>query len=81
MREVPVSRKLSTIEEWCQGKIFLFGEDITGTEVTNPKTVLGPSPGEDVGFRDHFYPVTFNDTYRMITPMESFRAKKDGQKM
>jgi hypothetical protein len=30
-----------------------FGEKITGTKVTNPKTVLGSSLGEDVGFRDN----------------------------
>jgi hypothetical protein len=34
--------------------MFFFGEEITGTKVTNPKTVLGSSPGEDVGFRDNF---------------------------
>jgi hypothetical protein len=32
----------------------LFGEEITGTKATNTISVLGSSPGEDVGFRDHF---------------------------
>jgi hypothetical protein len=48
MRMVSVARKLSMREERCQGKIC-FGEEIAGTKVTDPKTVLGLSPTE-VGF-------------------------------
>jgi hypothetical protein len=55
VKAVPVARKLSTIEERCQEKIVCFGDEITGTKVTNPKTVLGSSLGEDVGFRDNFF--------------------------
>jgi hypothetical protein len=33
-------------------KIVCFGEEITRTEVVNPKTVLSSSLGGDVGFRD-----------------------------
>jgi hypothetical protein len=36
----------------AKNKIVCFGEEITGTEVTNPKTALGSSLGEDVEFRD-----------------------------
>jgi hypothetical protein len=31
-----------------------FGEEITGTEVINPKNGLDLSLGEDVGFTDNF---------------------------
>jgi hypothetical protein len=36
-----------------------FSEEITGTEVTDLKTVLGSSLDEDVGFRDNnfFYDI------------------------
>jgi hypothetical protein len=37
--------------------IVCFGEEITGTEVTNPKTVLRSGLGEDFGFRDNFYDI------------------------
>jgi hypothetical protein len=33
-------------------KIICFSEEITGIKVTNPKTVLGSSLGED-GFRNN----------------------------
>jgi hypothetical protein len=35
-------------------KFVSFGEEIIGTKVTNPKTVLGSSLGEDLGFRDNY---------------------------
>jgi hypothetical protein len=47
-----------------------FSEEITGTKVTNPKTVQG----EDVEFRDIVIIITsmiFNDTYQIIRPMVS----------
>jgi hypothetical protein len=47
---------------------------MTGTKVTYPKTVLDSSLGEDVGFKDNFFSMTFNDTYGMIRPMVSFWA-------
>jgi hypothetical protein len=47
-----VARKISTIEERRQDIIICFGEEVTGTKVTDPKTVVGSSLGEDVGFRD-----------------------------
>jgi hypothetical protein len=43
-----------------------FGEEITGTKVTNPKTVLGSSPGE-------FVPVIFNCKYQAY---DKFSASK-----
>jgi hypothetical protein len=52
MKMVSVGWKLCTIEERRKEK-NCFGEEITGTMVTNPKTVLGSSLGEDVGFRDN----------------------------
>jgi hypothetical protein len=42
-----VARKLGTIDDGAKIKIVRFGEDITGTQVTNRKAVLGSSPGED----------------------------------
>jgi hypothetical protein len=55
VRVVSVALKLITAEERRQGE-SCFGEDITGTEVTNPKTVLGSSPGKDDVFGDNnFY--------------------------
>jgi hypothetical protein len=66
---VSVVRKLSTIEE-RRKEHNCFGEEITGAEVTNPKTVLGSS-----GFRNgDNLSVILNDTYRMIRRMVSFRA-------
>jgi hypothetical protein len=32
-----------------------FDDKTTGTRITNPKTVLGPNPGEYVGFREKFW--------------------------
>jgi hypothetical protein len=37
------------IEERNQEQNY-FGDDITGAKVTNPKTVVCSSPGDDVGF-------------------------------
>jgi hypothetical protein len=45
------ARKAIKVEKRCQG----IGEEITGIKVTNPKTVLGACPGEEVGFRDFLY--------------------------
>jgi hypothetical protein len=39
----------------AKNKLLCFGEEITGTKVTNSKTVLGSSLGEDVGFGDNFF--------------------------
>jgi hypothetical protein len=55
VKKISVARKLSTIEERLQTKFICFGEDITGTEATNPKSVLVSCPGEDFGFRDNFF--------------------------
>jgi hypothetical protein len=46
-----VTPKLSTREERGKAKFVRFGEEITGTRVTNPKTVLGSSLGKYFGFR------------------------------
>jgi hypothetical protein len=43
-----------------KNKIVCFGEEITGTKVTNPKTVLGSSLGADVGFRDHNFFLSYD---------------------
>jgi hypothetical protein len=52
VKVVYVARKLSTIEK-RQDQIC-FGEETTGTKATtSKKSVLGSSPGEDVGFRDN----------------------------
>jgi hypothetical protein len=77
MKMVLVARKLSTIDEQRKEQ-NCFGEGITGTKVTNPKNILGSSSVED-GFKDNFS-VIFNDTYRMIRPMLSFRAIKIDKK-
>jgi hypothetical protein len=50
---VSVARKLSTREERRQAKCNHFDQEITGTKVTNPKTDLSWSLGEDVGHRDN----------------------------
>jgi hypothetical protein len=57
---VSVARKLSTIEERRKEQNCFLGEEITGTKVTNPKTLLGSSLGEDVRFRDD-YDINFYD--------------------
>jgi hypothetical protein len=49
-----------------------------GTKVTNPKSVLVSSPGEDVGYRNNFS--CDIQRYEMIRPMESFRAIKIDKK-
>jgi hypothetical protein len=41
------------LEEWNQDKIIYFGEEITEVIITNPKTVLGSSAGEDVWFTNN----------------------------
>jgi hypothetical protein len=53
VKMVHVARKLNTIEEQGKDQIVHFGKEITGTKVTSPKTVLGSSLGEDVGFRNN----------------------------
>jgi hypothetical protein len=60
MKMVSVARKLSTTE-WRK-KNVCFSEDITGTKVTNPKTVLGSNLSEDFEFRDFF-----SDIQRYVT--------------
>jgi hypothetical protein len=67
----------------AKNKIVCFGEEITGTKFTNPKTVQGSSLGEDAGFRDNNNDISFmifNDIYRTIRPTESLRAIKIGKK-
>jgi hypothetical protein len=54
----------------AKAKFVRFGKEITGTKVTNPKTVLGSSLSEDFGFRDNFFfniqrYVTLGMTYNM----------------
>jgi hypothetical protein len=56
-----VAPKLSIKEERRKAKFGRFGEEVTGTKVTYPKTVLGSSLGEGFGFRDNFS-IKFNDT-------------------
>jgi hypothetical protein len=77
---VSIAQKLSTIEKWQKNKIVCFGEEITGTKITNPKTVLGSSLGEDVKFRndddDDNFSIIFNDTYQMIRTMISLCSIK-----
>jgi hypothetical protein len=50
---VSVARKLSTIEERAKNNIVSFGEEITITKATNPKSALGSSLSEYVGCRDN----------------------------
>jgi hypothetical protein len=54
-RKFYATPKLSRREKRRRGKFVRFGEEIKGTEATNPKTVLGSSLGEDYGFRDNFF--------------------------
>jgi hypothetical protein len=54
VRMVSVAWKLSTAEEWRLDK-DCFGEEIAGTKVTNRKSVMVSSPGEDVRFRDNLF--------------------------
>jgi hypothetical protein len=73
MKMVSVARKLSMIERRKE-QHCLFGRRDYRTKVTNPKSVLGLSLGEDVGFTDNNLSVIFKEKYRMIWPMISFRA-------
>jgi hypothetical protein len=50
---ISVALKLSMVEEWRNEKNCFVGE-IIGNKVTNPKTFLGASLGEDV-FMDNFF--------------------------
>lgn len=45
-----VAPKISLTGKRHQNKVVSFGEEITGTEVTNLKTVRRSSLGEDIGF-------------------------------
>jgi hypothetical protein len=49
-----VAPKLNTREECAKVKCVPFGEEVTGTKVANPKTVLGFSLDEKVYVRDNF---------------------------
>lgn len=53
MRAVSLAEKLSKIEEMCkeQNSLFQRGDDTYKDQ--KPKTVLGSSIGEDVGFIDN----------------------------
>jgi hypothetical protein len=78
MRMVSLARKLRKIER-CQHQNS--SGKITGTKVINSKTVLSSSLGKDVAFRDNNNNnnnnvVIFNDTYRAIRFMVSFRTTK-----
>jgi hypothetical protein len=48
---ISVVHKVSTIERRREQNCF--GEKITGTKIANPKTSLGSSLDEDVGFRNN----------------------------
>jgi hypothetical protein len=62
MKMVSVAWKLSTIER--RKEQYCFGEEITRTKVTNPKTISGSSLDEDAGFRDNnFFCDIFYDIY------------------
>jgi hypothetical protein len=61
---ISVTRKLSTTDEKRKEQNY-FGEEITGTQVTNPKTVLGSNLGEDVVFMDNN--VFFYDIQRYVS--------------
>jgi hypothetical protein len=43
-------------------KLVYFGETITGTKPSLQKSVLGSSPGEDIGFRNNRFPMIFKAT-------------------
>jgi hypothetical protein len=69
-RMISVARKISKRKNVANAKFVGFGEEIRGTTVTNPKTVLGTSLGEEVVFRDNFFydikrHVTLGMTYDM----------------
>jgi hypothetical protein len=49
---VSVARELSVTEQWRQNNFF-FGDEIAGTKVQSPKTVLSLSLGKHVGFEDN----------------------------
>jgi hypothetical protein len=51
---VSVTGKVNRMKNGGEGIFVRFGEGISGTEVTNPVSVLGLSPDESVGFRDNF---------------------------
>jgi hypothetical protein len=72
-----VAWKLSTIEERSKEQIDCFGEEITGTKVTNPKlsSVLISTKMLGLGIIIIFF-VIFNDAYGLIRPVTSFREIK-----
>jgi hypothetical protein len=51
VRVISLSWKLSAIEERHKEQTY-FGEEITGTEVRNLRTVLGSIPSKHFTFRD-----------------------------
>jgi hypothetical protein len=56
-------------------KLFVLTTRLQKKRSQPRKSVLSSSLGED-GFRDNIFSMIFNDTYRMIRPMASFRAVK-----
>jgi hypothetical protein len=68
-----VARKLSTMEERDPDQICFYRQGDYRTEGHKPENCPEMSPGEDVGFRINNF---FNDAYRMVRLMISFRAIK-----
>jgi hypothetical protein len=67
-----VTRNLSTIELRKEQKCLFLGEEITGTKITNPKSVPVSSPSEDVVLGIIFV-VIFNGTFQVIRHMKSLK--------
>jgi hypothetical protein len=84
MKMVSVARKLSMVEERRKEKIVRFGEEITRTEVTSPKTVLGSSFCKDV-FRNNNNNnnnnnnINFSDIQRYVSNHQAY-GKLSGNK-
>jgi hypothetical protein len=74
MKMFSVAWKLNTIERRKEQNCF--SEEITGTEIRNPKTVLDSSLGEDVGFRDNNF---FYDIQQYV-PNDQDYGKLSGSK-
>jgi hypothetical protein len=58
----------------------LFFYEITGTIITNSRTVLGSNLGEDIGFRNNNSSLIFNDTHSTVKIFVNVRVVKIGKK-
>jgi hypothetical protein len=74
------------LKNGAKDKIISFDEEVTGTKLRNPKTVVNSSLSEDIGFRDdddddndNIKIITFYDIQRNVSNFQAY-GKLSGNK-